>query len=736
MSKAYAVVGAVAVGLVVLASSVFVMPRHGSVEPMDVSVELVSPSPEAGAVEEAVAEAEEVASEAVELRAEGEDVVEPDVSEITREAGQMDDGVAEVEVEEEDAVILGSGVWIPRLQFPPVLEEMIVKSTVIARVRLSSVEVAGVKTQLWPIANVPDHPPYNGALKFMLDVRQCIKGSCGSQLVAYAYGVEDWGGMYENEDFAAETVEDAKAKASQLLVNRDGRWDDRDALVMLRYNARDEHYYLGVVSADGYVQFTVAGPLWRSWLPDAEAPAATSTPPVGARGAQPGAPQRFLLQDTERFNAQPVGTKSAVGGRVAAAARAVETISLRDFEAKVTALEREYNGGDGTVAWKECIVRKYEWESQSLREMEENGGEPVRAVYRYESPSGLPAGALIRALPYSDEKRERYGDTPPPTYGNYWTEGRDRELLVGGWPGEIRTSRPLIMGEYRVFELWRSADRHKCDAYPERERERFEHVVTVTAPAGTLAESFFDPYASSTAIIGTTTVGMISWHPPSLGSGQAGRVTADLTVDATGHALDFIGLDGTTTLSLIVADATETDGTLSWTVPTQPWSAGDKLMLRVRRHDAPTPTPTPTPTATPTPTPAPAPTSTPTPIPTDRPVILFLDSLDASVLDSLEMAVGEVFWVSVKALNLESSDSYTIEVSRVNDEPAGGVGIVFHYQACGYTPQSIRVSSGNTSYARTMAVKLCTGTGGTVTAVLKRGNTTLATTELEVSLPP
>ena len=38
-----------------------------------------------------------------------------------------------------------------------------------------------------------------------------------------------------------------------------------------------------------------------------------------------------------------------------------------------------------------------------------------------------------------------------------------------------------------------------------------------------------------------------------------------------------------TTLSLVVADATRTDGTLSWSVPTQPWSAGDKLMLRIRR---------------------------------------------------------------------------------------------------------------------------------------------------------
>ena len=233
---------------------------------------------------------------------------------------------------------------------------------------------------------------------------------------------------------------------------------------------------------------------------------------------------------------------------------------------------------------------------------------------------------------------------------------------------------------------------------------------------------------------GTTTAGVIGW--------RGGEVRAALTLDVTGHALDFIGLDGTTTLSLVVADATESAGALTWSVPTQPWSADDKLMLRVRRHEAPTPTPTPTatptptPTATPTPTPAPAPTSTPTPIPTDRPVILFLDTLDSTVLDSLEMEVGDVFWVSIKALNLESSDSYTIEWTRVNEEPAGGVGIAFHYQVCYYTPQTLNVSSGDTSFVRTIPVHLCTGTGGTVTAVLKQGDATLATADLEVSTPP
>ena len=158
---------------------------------------------------------------------------------------------------------------------------------------------------------------------------------------------------------------------------------------------------------------------------------------------------------------------------------------------------------------------------------------------------------------------------------------------MGDWPGVIKTARPLPAGEYSVYFLIRNQVHVPCDAYPEADRTREEHRLNVAAPAGTLAESFFDPYASSTAVIGTTTVGTISWQPPSAGSGQAGRVISDLTIDVTGHALDFIGLDGTTTLSLIVADATETGGALIWSVPTQPWSAGDKLMLRVRRSQVP-----------------------------------------------------------------------------------------------------------------------------------------------------
>ena len=50
------------------------------------------------------------------------------------------------------------------------------------------------------------------------------------------------------------------------------------------------------------------------------------------------------------------------------------------------------------------------------------------------------------------------------------------------------------------------------------------------------------------------------------------------------HMLDFIELDGTVSLSLDVVDATvdSANDTLSWSVASQPWEDGDKLMVRIR----------------------------------------------------------------------------------------------------------------------------------------------------------
>ena len=79
------------------------------------------------------------------------------------------------------------------------------------------------------------------------------------------------------------------------------------------------------------------------------------------------------------------------------------------------------------------------------------------------------------------------------------------------------------------------------------------------------------------------TVGGVSTALQSL-KWWGGSVTLELSPAAslTGHALDFIALDGSVAHSLDGGAATGSGGTLTWSVSAQPWQAGDQLMLRIR----------------------------------------------------------------------------------------------------------------------------------------------------------
>ena len=61
-------------------------------------------------------------------------------------------------------------------------------------------------------------------------------------------------------------------------------------------------------------------------------------------------------------------------------------------------------------------------------------------------------------------------------------------------------------------------------------------------------------------------------------------LTLGAHVSLSGHVLDFIALDGNVSLSLFTDSATvdSTAGTYTWTMSSQPWADGDKLMLRIR----------------------------------------------------------------------------------------------------------------------------------------------------------
>ena len=112
---------------------------------------------------------------------------------------------------------------------------------------------------------------------------------------------------------------------------------------------------------------------------------------------------------------------------------------------------------------------------------------------------------------------------------------------------------------------------------PVEEMGKNELFVTVTAPEGTLHETFFDPNEALAVAFTDGPVDRITW--------DAGAVTAstdDLDTLA-GHTVEFTALDGSVSLSLAVAEAQvdATKGTLTWKVAEQPWQSGDKLMLRI-----------------------------------------------------------------------------------------------------------------------------------------------------------
>ena len=465
---------------------------------------------------------------------------------------------------------------------PASLPEMVAISSVVARVRL-----VRVRTSAEELSQGGD-TSWLAALEFTFDVLEYIKGSGGSRLTALAYGAGREGGY--DERVLADTRSAAIEKAQTLLEVRDTRWDDRGGIVFLNGTAADG-YRLGSIGLDlEFQRVTVASGAFKAWLPQT----ATSTT---ARASSDGSSARageiqFYFEDPDR---QPQTTAGRSGsrtprGQVTNQQPTAEVLTLNEIRETLAAIESWVAASGDTPEVRKCVYDHYE---QSRIAARNNLDVHTQELYSVES--GQPAGSDAFQFNLPREALTHYpeiADMPENKQSRDWFEGPDTHLFNIRWYGIVTFTRPLPAGVYRFFWNYQNSIFIPCNAFRESSRNVQEKIVTVTAPAGTLAESFFDPYADGAAVIGTTTVGTISW--------QSGKVTADLDIDVTGHALDFIDLTGTTTLSLETSHATEIDtGALTWTAPAQPWSAGDKLMLRVRRHDAPTPTPTPT--ATPTP---------------------------------------------------------------------------------------------------------------------------------------
>ena len=465
---------------------------------------------------------------------------------------------------------------------------------------------------------------YSAVLKFNLKVSEYLKGSGPSSIV----GVWVDGRSYD-------TRKEAEDRKTSVLAKRDSQWDDREAVIFLHDGVSGFGTVLdGQLKLSDHLLLSLGTRYFnddryslrsrenKTWLP------AASTSTASGAGSTSG-DKEFLLD-------VPSTTPGAVSA--SASNSTTPTITLSNLKKRISEMNTEFNGGDGSEEYKDCVREKYAFKRRVRYYRELDGSDSYdKSPATTTLKSGQAANTMLHQRPRSGKSPNRKSKT--------WFEGsnaslftvaqgettpRDSNLDGKITPGvdgvefteTLATARPLPAGEYKIVrkEVW---SRFLACNYV----LSHDWTVTVTAPTGTLAESFFDPYASSTAVVGTTTVGTISW--------RSGEVSAALTRDVTGHALDFIGMGGTTTLSLSASSASSTSGTLTWAVPKQPWKAGDKLMLRIRSLStstppvatstpatpAPTstPTPVPAPTSTPTPTPAPTATPTPTPAPTATP---------------------------------------------------------------------------------------------------------------------
>ncbi len=278
-----------------------------------------------------------------------------------------------------------------------------------------------------------------------------------------------------------------------------------------------------------------------------------------------------------------------------------ETITLADLRSKIAWVD----GGQNIAGYTDCIVA-------SLNELRYHRN--YQAYYGEPWPTGELGTSLASGMGIGTVVNDG-GVKYAPGYNKVWLTGRDaayfnalivddNKIASDGSYERVATARPLPASVYRFRDHILLYEYMPCNFTPGT--GQLDWVVTVTAPAGTLHEAFFDPVESgedevspaSFSVGGTDTeIKGLEWAD--------GKVVLSLdpVVSLDGYTLDFIELDGTASLNLRGSDgigegasisAPGDAGTLTWSVSDEPWEPGDKLMLRIREDSAPPP-PTPTP---------------------------------------------------------------------------------------------------------------------------------------------
>ena len=457
---------------------------------------------------------------------------------------------------------LGGGSALLRYTGPESIEELILTSDTIIRGSLLSVTTTPdivEAVSVWTLH-----------LEFRFRALEYLKGSGPTEIVAIASG-----GHYDTE---------AEARANLSFADRfrDRRWEDREAILFLRANWKndpsftpaDRFYMGGLALRDGEDAYTVSSRHSKKWLPAAQ--------PLGGRSTIPDSAKLFLL------DAPATGTSGS--GARSAAASGSPTISLVNMRTLVNNIEAEANAG-GTEEYRQCVHDVYRLDRIMRLTVSERGRESWRkGIVAF---SGQPAGTALHEEKFGAAKSQE-------EVGRHWFEGADADLIgfkairftpyerYVGFDQQFVTTRPLPAGSYHFYYNFMDPWQMLCNKRADIDVNLWQYDLTVERPADVRVthEAFFDPVAIGAAVGADASNGVLSPSTAVLSlKWESGTVTMEIdpSTAVSGHAVDLIALDGSVTTTLALDDATQSGGTLTWSVATQPWNAGDLLMLRIHK---------------------------------------------------------------------------------------------------------------------------------------------------------
>ena len=549
---------------------------------------------------------------------------------------------------------------------PPSLEEQMFKSDQVVRASLLSA-TEGVET----VPSGPGvAPTYRAVQELRFTAHEYLKGAGPAEAFIVVRG---------KRTYLTET--EARSAAEAAVSERNTAWDGREGVLFL--STLDPAYRppegsgnaeRSNVPAFGFTVYHFkAADEWdysidtlsRAWLPSSESGGTSGN---STRSSDPG-DQTFI---TDVSTSPPT------------------VISLADLRAEITVFEAMMAAGSGTAGFEKCVGHRIGHE----RHRRAVPWTPFREDAMLNSGSG--AGTEIdREL-----RNDRF-----PGYDRFWLTGPSMNLFqtqledddsdpVTGYDQTISTVRPLPAGVNTFKRHWQTYSQIPCNFDDASYRD---WTVTVTAPAGTLHEAFFDPVTIGSAVGADGSNGVLEPAGFSVGgtatsiSGlkwENGVVTMTLSpsVSLAGHRAEFIGLDGSLVLTLLFDDAQAQGGTLTWTVADKPWGDGDLLMLRIEEI-----------------------------LPE-----VFLEDLDSQVTQ------GESDSFTLRAAGLSAANSYSIRLSTDNGHLGIGSG-------CSTVGSTLPVPSG-ASYSSTLTLTGCIVATGTVTATLLEGTTPVAAAAAEVEV--